>query len=232
LAVSGPDGADAFTRANAVAVYTNTAPSLAGVPDQVFDHSTSPPGTIDLWAYVSDAWTSASELTYTLEGTPPTGAGVTLGSNRTVTVTPSADWCGGTDVTVRVTDPGGLWDEDTFRVAVSWSCQGPLPVANQAALQDRPITLDLTAYEPQIGDGSAPLPWYVTGEDHCTVGGEYSADDVLTFTPGAGFVGDDAVMLHMVYPWGGEARLRLTLSWRDAHLSQRLYLPVVMLHHQ
>jgi hypothetical protein len=32
---------------------------------------------------------------------------------------------GGTDVTVRATDPGGLWDEDTFRVAVTWSCPGP-----------------------------------------------------------------------------------------------------------
>jgi hypothetical protein len=37
---------------------------------------------------------------------------------------PGAIWYGYTDVTVRVTDPGGLWDNDTFRVAVSWSCPG------------------------------------------------------------------------------------------------------------
>jgi hypothetical protein len=35
---------------------------------------------------------------------------------------------------------------------------------------------------------------------HCTVSGEYSEDDVLTFTPDVGFVGGDTVTLHMVYP--------------------------------
>jgi hypothetical protein len=50
-----------------------------------------------------------------------------------------------------------------------------------------------------VGDGTG-LSWYVTGEHHCTVSGEHSDDDVLTFTPDAGFVGSDTVTLHMVYP--------------------------------
>ena len=50
-----------------------------------------------------------------------------IAGNRWLTVNPSTDWCGYTDVAVRVTDPGGLWDEDTFRVAVNWFCIGPLP---------------------------------------------------------------------------------------------------------
>jgi hypothetical protein len=85
-------------------------------------------------------------------------------------------------------------------------------VAGQHALQDEPITIDLTPYEPQVGDGTG-LSWYVTGEDHCTVSGEYSDDDVLTFTPQAGFAGSDTVTLRMVYPWGSEARQGLTLAW-------------------
>jgi len=83
-------------------------PTLAGLPDQVFDHSTSPPGTIELWAYASDAETPVSGLIYTIEGTPPPDAGATPDSNRYVTVNPSASWCGWTDVTIQVTDPGGL----------------------------------------------------------------------------------------------------------------------------
>jgi hypothetical protein len=102
----------------------NTPPTLSGLPNQIFDHSTSPTGTIDLWAYVFDEETPADQLTYAISGTPPAGAGVTLDSNRYVTVNPSTSWCGRTDVTIRVTDPGGLWDSDTFRVAVTWSCQG------------------------------------------------------------------------------------------------------------
>jgi len=176
-----------------------------------------------------DAETPASGLTYIVENTTPASAGVTIAGNRWLTIDPSTSWCGYTDVTIRATDPGGLWDSDTFRVAVTWSCQGPLPVPGQAAAQDEPIILDLTPYEPQVGDGTG-LPWYVTGEDYCTVSGEYSEDDVLTITPEAGFVGSDTVRLHMIYPWGSQATQELTLtrSSSSAPPSEfKLYLPVV-----
>jgi len=80
-----------------------------------------------------------------------------------------------------------------------------------------------------VGDGTG-LSWYVTGEDHCTVSGEYSADDVLTFTPQAGFVGSDTVTLRMVYPWGSEATQELTLTWDSGEAPPsgfRIYLPMV-----
>jgi hypothetical protein len=208
----------------------NTPPAFAGLPNIIFDESSSIPGTIDLWAYAGDAQTDASGLTYTLEVTPAIGVVVTLTENRYVHAEPSTDWCGWTDVTVRVTDPDGLWDTDTFRAAVTWSCKGTLPVPDQAAAQDEPITLDLTEYEPLIGDGSG-MYWYVTGEDHCTVIGERSEDDVLTFTPEKGYVGEDVVTLHMVYPWYSVARQDITLTWGTPErppLDYRLYLPAVM----
>jgi len=113
---------------------TNTAPALSGLPNRIFTETTTLPDTIDLWAYASDAESSPSELIYTIEGTPPAGAGVTLTDNRTVIVSPSTDWCGGTDVTVRATDPGGLWGSDTFRVAVTWSCLGPVEMPGAPVL--------------------------------------------------------------------------------------------------
>jgi len=132
------------------------APSLSGLPNQVFDQSTSRPSTIDLWDYAWDAQTDASGLTYTIEGTPPAGAGVTLDGNRTVTVNPSPNWCGGTDVTVRATDPGGLWDEDTFRVAVSWSCPGPV------AMPGAPVLI--APVDGRTAQGDAPtFAWHEVG---------------------------------------------------------------------
>jgi len=146
---------------------TNTPPTLSGVPDQVFDHSTSPPGTIDLWSYASDTESAPGELTYTVEGPPPAGAGVWLEDNRYVRVDPSPNWCGGTDVTIRCTDPGGLWDEDAFRVAVSWSCPGPMempgapvliaPVDGRTAHSERPTLAwhpveGAEAYRVQVDD--------------------------------------------------------------------------------
>jgi len=212
---------------NLTATSEPTAPTISGLPDQFFDQDNLPPSDpIDLWAYAEDAETPDSELIFTIEGSPPTGAGVTLTDNRDLLVDPSFDWCGYIDVTVRVTDPGGLWDEDTLRVAVTWVCKGPLPVANQLAPQNEAIVLDLTDYEPQIGDGTG-MYWYVTGQKHCTVSGVYSEDDVLTFTPHLGFVGSEEITLHMTYPMGGEATQVLTLSWWDAETQGfRLYLPV------
>jgi hypothetical protein len=102
----------------------NAPPDISGVPDVIVDHTTSLPVAIDLWAYASDFPTPDSGLTYTIEGSPPAGAGVSIVDNRWLIIDPSTSWCGYTDVTLRVTDPGGLWDNDRFRVAVTWSCQG------------------------------------------------------------------------------------------------------------
>jgi len=138
------------------ALPTNTLPDLYGLPDLLFDHSTSPPGTIDLWAYAWDAQTPVDVLTYTVEGPPPTGAGVMLDSNRYVVANPSPNWCGGTDVTVRVTDPGGLWDEDTFRVAVSWSCPGPVEMPGAPVL--------IAPVDGRAAHGDAPtFAWHPVG---------------------------------------------------------------------
>jgi hypothetical protein len=103
---------------------TNTAPVLSGLPDRILDQSANLPETIDLWAYAWDAHTPVRALTYTLDSALPPGAGVALTENRYVRVYPSANWCGYAEVTVRVADPGGLWDSDAFRVAVTWSCAG------------------------------------------------------------------------------------------------------------
>jgi hypothetical protein len=101
-----------------------TPPTISGLPDVIIDHTTSLPVQIDLWAYAADAETPVSGLTYTIEGAPSPGAGVSIVGNRWLTVNPSTSWCGYADVTVRVTDPCGLWDNDTFRMGVTWSCQG------------------------------------------------------------------------------------------------------------
>ena len=102
-----------------------SATTLFGLEDQIFDQDRLPPGDpIDLWEFAYHPEAADDELTYTIEGLPPAGAGVEIVDNRWLNIDPSFDWCGFTDVTVRATDPGGVWDEDTLRVAVTWTCQG------------------------------------------------------------------------------------------------------------
>jgi hypothetical protein len=208
----------------------NDPPTWSTVPHQVFDPTTTPSRTLDLWLYVSDPDDDPSTLSFSLVSAPPTGAGVTLDDNRYLDIYPSTQWCGYVDITLLVSDPGGLSASTTFRVEVTWSCQGPLPVPGQTAMQGEPIVLDLTPYEPQVGDGSGML-WYATGADHCTIAGAYSEEDVLSFTPDPGFVGEDEVTLHMRYPWGSEAILPLTLAWTQASAppaGYAVYLPMVI----
>ena len=195
---------------------TNTPPTLSGLPDRTLNEDTSLDNTIDLWAYASDNETPDSGLSYTIDNSPDPNAGVTVDPNDYIDINPTANWCGWTDVTIRVTDPGGLWDTDTFRVTVN--CLNDLPwisptVPDQSEAQDQPITIDLTAYEHDVEDSGTALDWYVTGEDHCTVSGEYSDDDVLTFTPDAGFAGSDTVTLHLVDSGGAEDTQDVTLTW-------------------
>jgi hypothetical protein len=99
----------------------NLPPALSLLPSWVIDHNTTLPISIDLWAHASDPETADNGLTYTITGAPP---GMTIVGDRWLVIDPSTSWCGYADVTIGVTDPGGLWDTDTFRVAVSWSCPG------------------------------------------------------------------------------------------------------------
>jgi hypothetical protein len=98
---------------------TNTPPTISGLPDQTLPMNASKPQAIDLWQYTQDAESADSLLAYTISNSPAAGAGVSIQSNRYVSIQPASGWTGQTDVTIRVTDPGSLSDTDTFRVTVT-----------------------------------------------------------------------------------------------------------------
>jgi hypothetical protein len=102
----------------------NTPPVLTGLPDVIVDHTTVLPVCLDLWAYAVDKESLDGNLTYSIVGSPPAGAGVSIVGNRWLCMDPSTDWCPSTAVTIRATDPGGLWDNDAFTLSVTWSCKG------------------------------------------------------------------------------------------------------------
>ncbi|NLE39587.1 MAG: trypsin-like serine protease, partial [Pirellulaceae bacterium] len=99
--------------------HVNQAPVISPLPDRSLNEDASLVNTIDLWAYVSDSETSDSGLTYSIVTNTNPDCGVTINSQRYVNVNPVANWNGYSDVTIRVTDPGGLYAQDTFRVTVN-----------------------------------------------------------------------------------------------------------------
>jgi dienelactone hydrolase len=194
----------------------NTDPVITGLLDQTLDEDAGLDDAIDLWAYAGDNETPDDGLTYTIDPPSVPEAGVTVDGNRYVDLVPGANWCGEADVTIRVTDPGGLWDTDTFHVTVN--CVNDPPwiapaVPDPSAVQDQPVVLDLSAYENDVEDADVALDWAISGEDHCTVSGQGSDSDVLTLTPQTGYVGSDTVTLHLQDSQGAEMTQQLVVTW-------------------
>lgn len=97
---------------------SNGSPTLAGLPDPTVPNTGTSSNVIDLWAYANDAEDADAALVFTISNSPDANAGVTIGSNRYIHISPSAGWTGTTDVTIQVKDTGNLTATDTFRVTV------------------------------------------------------------------------------------------------------------------
>ena len=198
----------------------NTPPGISGLPDRTLDEDTHANDTIDLWANAYDPETPDGGLIYTIDNAPDPGAGVSIDSNRLIDIFPAPNWYGTTAVCIKVEDPEGAFDTDTFQVTVNPVNDVPWispEVPDQAADEDVPISIDLTAYEHDVESSGPALDWTASGEDHCTVSGENSDDDVLTFTPAPDFYGSDTVILTLADPDGGSDSQSLVLTWHSVN---------------
>src|SRR5690606_32647632 len=71
---------------------------------------------IDLWLYAQDQETSDSLLTYTITGNTAPSCGASIDASGFFDINPASNWTGSSNVTIRVTDAGGLWSEDSLTV--------------------------------------------------------------------------------------------------------------------
>ena len=176
-------------------VTANTPPAISGLPDQLLLVNDVANNAIDLWAYASDNESPDDALTFTIDNTPDPGAGVSIDSNRYIDIFPATDWTGQTDVIVRVEDPEGLFDTDSFQVTVS-STLNTTPTIS--GLPDQWLLVN------EVANNAIDLWAYASDNE--------SPDDALTFTidntpdPGAG-VGIDSNRYIDIFPdtdWVGQ----------------------------
>ena len=91
-------------------------PNIQGLPDIYFDEDTFH-DTLDLDNYVTDGNHSLSELIWNVTGN--TNITITIdNSTHMVNFSAPANWSGAENVTFNVTDPDGLYDEETILVTV------------------------------------------------------------------------------------------------------------------
>ena len=96
----------------------NDAPTIAALPDRTVTKNGSAPYTIYLPSYASDPETAAAALSYSIVGNTNADCGASIVSGLYISLAPTANWTGVSDVTVRVSD-GQYTATDVFRVTVS-----------------------------------------------------------------------------------------------------------------
>ena len=171
-----PDGLSASDTAIFKVKPINHAPAISGLPDKTLNEDTSLDNTIDLLQYASDI--DADEtLTFTITNNTAADSGVSIDSNRYIDISPTANWSGASDVTIRVTDSGGLYAEDTFTVTVNPVNDPPViqGIPDQQGTEDISWTLDVSTY---INDIDTPKESLIIteGSAYATVNGQ-----VITF---------------------------------------------------
>jgi len=118
----------------------NDPPVISHLPYTTVNEDGSLTHVINLNLFTTDPETLPPSLTYTMVGNTNPSCGVTLVSSYYININPAANWFGTSDITIRATDPQGLWDEDTFRVNVISVNDAPV-ITN---LPDRTLSEDTT----------------------------------------------------------------------------------------
>ena len=147
----------------------NDPPVIKNVPDVSVNEDGSLTHAINLNLFTTDPETLPPSLTYSIKGNTNPSCGVTLVSSYYINVNPAANWSGTSDVTIRATDPQGLYDEDTFRVTVNPVNDAPaitgLPdrtLSEDASLNN---TIDLWAYTTDLEIPSSALTYTIQSSE-------------------------------------------------------------------
>ena len=129
---------------------TNTAPVLASIGEK-FGAETV---LLTFTATATDADVPAQTLTFSLTGSPPSGAAI--GSSSGVfTWTPNSSQAGEYDITIRVTDngSGNLYDEETVHFTILDTNLPPVlaAIGDQSATEDIELTFTASATDADVG---------------------------------------------------------------------------------
>lgn len=154
-------------------VVVNHAPTTSGIANVTVDEDASD-STLDLWTSFADSDEPDSALTYTIEAnTNPalfTSTAITGNQNLVLGFTPNG--FGTADITIRATDSGGLYVEDTFTVTVNSVNDVPTAtgITNVTVDEDAlDTTIDLFPSFADVEDADNALTYSVEANTNSTL---------------------------------------------------------------
>ncbi|MCX6814888.1 MAG: hypothetical protein NTY20_04545 [Candidatus Aenigmarchaeota archaeon] len=154
--------------------FPNNPPSIAGLPDQTVMVGQSTPFW-DLYTYASDTEDYYTDLMFSIDyQSNPSVINCYITGNRYVGCN-NAQSAGYSDITVRVTDTGGLIDTDSFRITV----QSPPPVNTPPMISGIPDytvnagqsipSIDLFGYASDAQDSDSALVFSIDSQSEGSV---------------------------------------------------------------
>jgi hypothetical protein len=206
----------------------NEAPTVAApIADLTVDEDAAPVlGHAVLDAVFADADNLDSELTYSITAVTPSGiVTATIGPDGALDLSFAANASGIVDITVRATDPLGLFVEDTFRVTVNAVNDAPtvfVPITDLTVLQGPAPFLDyadLNTVFADVDHADAELTYTVTGNTGAgIVTATIGADGTLDLSFAAAQNGSADITIRATDPQGGfvETTFRVTVLPRTA----------------
>jgi len=215
---AGNNDTDGWDAAKIHVNHVNQPPVLSGLPDKSLSEDTSLNNTIDLWAYASDPETSDSSLTFTIVGNTNTGCGVSIDSNRYIDITPTANWNGTSDVTIRVTDPSGLYAEDTFRITVTAVNDAPVlsGLPDKSLVEDGSLNnaIDLWSYASDVETADSSLTYTIVANTDTNCGVSIDTNRYIDINPTPDWNGYSDVTIRATDPEGlySQDTFRITVT--------------------
>ena len=181
-----------------------SAPTISGLPDQELLVDTNLNNAIDLWAYASDAEDVDSALSFTINNTPNSSAGVSIDSNRYIDINPSSGWTGVTNVEIKVTDTVGLSNTDSFQVEVTGGSINTPPTIS--GLPDKDIkvnttlnnAIDLWAYASDVEDSDSELSFIINNNPNPGAGISIDSNRYVDINPASGWTGVTNVAIEVM----------------------------------
>lgn len=184
----------------------NDPPLITGIPDRTLDEDTSLLQTINLSKCATDPETPSTALGYSVTGNTNPSCGVSIVNGYYISINPVANWFGVSDVTVRATDPQGLWSEDTFRITVNAVNDPPViqGLPDRALDEDTSLTntIDLWAYTTDPEIPSSALSYYVQSSALPAGTVTISSNRYINITPPTNYYGSGNVIIR-VWDWEG-----------------------------
>ena len=177
-----------------------TGPIISGLPDIEFDEDDS--YTLDLNDYVTDPDHTDAEMTWTFSGN--TNILISIDSDNEATFTATPNWNGDEDITFRVEDPDGNFDEETINVEVEEENDPTiwLPLSDQTIDEDSPTgTIVYANIASMVSDADGPVTINVASSNtHFTVN----------------IVGNDLILTQLNANWYGSETVTLEANGQTA----------------